>query len=694
LLIHSDRSAGSQARLVCLSMSRAPKRGLAAIFALLAGLWLVVGLQAAPADPPWYQGEAPASWHYRVPLTLPGGAAQHSMVHVDVDFNALFSALSIDPAAVSLDLNSPRVVGPANQLVPQQEFSPHRFNGVLDSTGNGRGEIRFIAAEAPAAGTYYLYFDITAHGSKPMNPADPVNANFEHSDGPVPTSWVRSAVNTGGGENNEVHYTGPGSSVTLRRSTCGEGLGFQSVDTGPNTQSGQATGLAWYLLGFRDRCEDGPIGQNELVQLSRSITVPAGTAAGELQFHFAVQGWDGVDNASQYSWFALLVDGQPVDQTSLGISNTGPAANRLIITPTQIGPNGYGTYRDYGWRQATLDLSAYAGTTIEVRFQTRHHIDNQYRLWVKLNDVRWSEQQASLGDPEGYGLALLVPEDTDAGRIIVPGQQLAIRVQLDAEAQSVFADLLDPDGNVVVSGISLFDQGAQGDEPAGDLIWSNDGSNPDYPTYEFGVGDAVGDGWRLILYAPDASSSSIGFDGFVRHPGHFPPGQGPPPLMPENYFNIAGMTLHYAPSVLSVDKVLIAVWEAGGDEVGKAVPGAWLDYRVRVANVGAAPASALQIDELMDSQLALCVAPPCLETSAAVGFADGPGGDPSGLVFDPAAALSYSVDGSDFSYVPVPDAEGFDPAVRHIRIAPAGEMAEPAAGSEPAFDLLYRVRVE
>ena len=681
-------------RLFRLRPWRALLRRAPAVLACLCGLLLTSGGLAAPADPPWYQAEAPASWHYRVPLALPAGAGQNSMVHVDVDFRALLEDLSIDPNAVSLDLNSPRVVGPDNELVPQQEFSPHLYNGVLDSASNGRGEIRFLAAQEPGAGTYHLYFDITANGAKPSNPADPVNANFEHSDGANPTGWTRSAVNTAGGENNEVHYTSPGDDVRLRRSTCGEGFGFQNVDASPNTDGGTATGNAWHLLGYRDRCEDGPIGQNELVQLSRSIEVPAGAAAGELSFHFSVQGWDGVADLTQFSWFALLVDGQVVDQTSLDIRNTGPPESRLTITETQIGPDGYGSYRDYGWREATLDLSTYAGSTIEVRFQTRHYIDNQYRLWVKLNDVRWSEQQATLGDPEGYGLAIVVPQVGDSGATIVAGQPLAIRVALDAAADSVYADLFDPEGNLVASDIPLFDQGVHGDEPAGDLIWSNDGSHPDYPTYEFGPDDPMDDGWQLIVYAPDASVSTVDFDGFVRRPGHFPPGQGSPALLPENYFNVAGLTLSYAASALAVDKRLIEVWAAEGMEPGKAVPGAWLDYGIRVENIGDTEASELLLEEQIDAQLALCVGPPCLDGAAVVEFVDAPVGTASGLSFDPEDALSFSADGSEFDYVPMPDDDGFDPAVRAIRIAPQGQMAAPGAGSEPTFDLLYRVRVE
>jgi uncharacterized repeat protein (TIGR01451 family) len=66
----------------------------------------------------------------------------------------------------------------------------------------------------------------------------------------------------------------------------------------------------------------------------------------------------------------------------------------------------------------------------------------------------------------------------------------------------------------------------------------------------------------------------------------------------------------------------------------------------------------------------------------------------SGLTFNPATQVSYSSVGpaGPWNYTPVPDAGGFDSAVRALRIAPAGVM-NAAGGGNPSFTLQFRVRI-
>ena len=44
--------------------------------------------------------------------------------------------------------------------------------------------------------------------------------------------------------------------------------------------------------------------------------------------------------------------------------------------------------------------------------------------------------------------------------------------------------------------------------------------------------------------------------------------------------------------------------------------------------------------------------------------------------------------------MPVPDANGFDPAVTHLRVRPLGTMAANTGAGDPWFELRFRVRVE
>jgi len=56
--------------------------------------------------------------------------------------------------------------------------------------------------------------------------------------------------------------------------------------------------------------------------------------------------------------------------------------------------------------------------------------------------------------------------------------------------------------------------------------------------------------------------------------------------------------------------------------------------------------------------------------------------------------VTYSNVGASgpWTYTPVPDANGFDAAVRAIRVAPAGTMSA-AGGGNPSFTLQFQVRI-
>ncbi len=52
------------------------------------------------------------------------------------------------------------------------------------------------------------------------------------------------------------------------------------------------------------------------------------------------------------------------------------------------------------------------------------------------------------------------------------------------------------------------------------------------------------------------------------------------------------------------------------------------------------------------------------------------------------------VAGAPYNYVPVPDAQGFDPAVTGIQIMPTGTMNAATPGNNPSFNILVRIRIE
>jgi len=70
------------------------------------------------------------------------------------------------------------------------------------------------------------------------------------------------------------------------------------------------------------------------------------------------------------------------------------------------------------------------------------------------------------------------------------------------------------------------------------------------------------------------------------------------------------------------------------------------------------------------------------------------GSTPSGLTYTYATNVAYSLVGvaGPWGYTPAPDANGFDPLVRAVRIKPGGTMSAAGAGS-PSFTIQFRVRV-
>ncbi len=661
---------------------------LLALAALAVSLWPTIA-RGDLANPTWFN----PAWHYRVPITIPGTAAVNSTIVLNVDFHAVLAQLDINAAGVNFDELSPRVVRPNGTTAAVQEFSDRVFNNALDAANNGRGEVRFLLQDAPAAGVYYLYFDIIGNGAKAANPAAPINGNFENSAGSVPTSWVRSALNANGAQNNEVYRTALGSTTTV---AAGCNTSAASTSTSPLSSAGVATGEAWALLGYRDNCEDGN-GSSETIRLSRDIAVPAGAAAGNLTFNFQVQGWDGISSSTTYDWVVFYVNGTPVTHTGLGINNA--PAPQLTINANRLGRNGYSaTYLDHGWKLATLNLAPYAGTTINFRMETVFYSgDNGYRSWLKIDDVAWSVQSGTLGQPQAFGANVISPNDTTVGpaSVLTANQPVLLRTRVDATASSVRADIYDHNGTLVAANRLMFDDGTHGDAAAGDRIFTNDGSVPADPTYVIAPTDPQGNAWRVRTFARDASVSlsGAGNNGLVRRPG-----QPATPLTQANFFNIDDQVFTVAFTRIEVTKSAATVRDPiNGAVLPKAIPGAWAQYTVTVVNRGPGSAdsnSVIVVDTLPAAVTALCVTTACSGAATPIAFDDSASPVPTGLTFVYTTHVTYSTDGVAFTYVPVPDAAGFDTAITHLRIAPAGPMNPPTVAGDPSFVLRYVVRVD
>lgn len=132
----------------------------------------------------------------------------------------------------------------------------------------------------------------------------------------------------------------------------------------------------------------------------------------------------------------------------------------------------------------------------------------------------------------------------------------------------------------------------------------------------------------------------------------------------------------------------------------KSIPSAVIDFTTQVANRSLLPQlpEALFVTNQVPTQLILYVGDLAGAGSGPVDFKQGT--LPSQLtctfggIADGTDCLEFSNnDGATFSYQPLPDADGYDAAVTHIRIRPQGLMA-PALLQPSSFVLRYRMKVK
>ncbi len=126
----------------------------------------------------------------------------------------------------------------------------------------------------------------------------------------------------------------------------------------------------------------------------------------------------------------------------------------------------------------------------------------------------------------------------------------------------------------------------------------------------------------------------------------------------------------------------------------KAIPGAVVQYTIALVNQGIGPvdADSLVITDPLPPETSLYVS---TVSGDPISFADG--ATPSGLSYSYASDVSFSnqVDGGPpYDYIPVPDSQGFDPAITGYRVAPAGSMNGASGSGNPSFNITLRVRIE
>jgi uncharacterized repeat protein (TIGR01451 family) len=130
-----------------------------------------------------------------------------------------------------------------------------------------------------------------------------------------------------------------------------------------------------------------------------------------------------------------------------------------------------------------------------------------------------------------------------------------------------------------------------------------------------------------------------------------------------------------------------------GSVNARRIPGAIVRYSVTITNTGpgTVDADSLAITDILPADTELLVSG---SPGPAVEFIQG--SPASGLTFAPATGVAWSNQpsgGAPWSYVPLPGPDGFDPAVRGLRITPSGTMSASSGGGDPSFTVRFRVRV-
>ena len=150
------------------------------------------------------------------------------------------------------------------------------------------------------------------------------------------------------------------------------------------------------------------------------------------------------------------------------------------------------------------------------------------------------------------------------------------------------------------------------------------------------------------------------------------------------------------PSLVFLKTVAVYADPVNGTASPKAIPGADVDYTVKVTNTGgcAVDGDSLAIVDPIPKNTTLFTGD--MGLGAPFIFADGT--PPSGLsctftsLSSTTDCVDFSTDGSTWTYTP---SHPYDPAVTHIRFRPSGTLSGDATAAPPSpnFDLRFRVRI-
>lgn len=154
------------------------------------------------------------------------------------------------------------------------------------------------------------------------------------------------------------------------------------------------------------------------------------------------------------------------------------------------------------------------------------------------------------------------------------------------------------------------------------------------------------------------------------------------------------------PSIVVVKSVTVSTDPVNGTSDPKAIPGAAMQYMIVTTNAGTGPTDAgtLLVTDAVPANTALRVADFDASTPGPVAFIDGSPSSTLTYSFvglgDAGDDIEFSDDGgATFAYSPVPDANGTDANVTHLRVNPKGAFPGDTGSGNPSFQVLFLVVV-
>lgn len=163
------------------------------------------------------------------------------------------------------------------------------------------------------------------------------------------------------------------------------------------------------------------------------------------------------------------------------------------------------------------------------------------------------------------------------------------------------------------------------------------------------------------------------------------------------------LTAEAQPPSLVLQKTLLTIFDPNNQTTNpKAIPGSHVDFTITASNTAAGEVDdgTTVITDPIAANAELFVGDIGGAGSGPVEFTDGAGAASSGLTYTYIALanltddIDFSTDGVDYTFVPTPDVDGFDSAVRYIRINPAGTFIGTTTATPTTFDLRIRIRVQ